>query len=130
MSEAVLNVIREARAIAILRTNDHATGREALGAAVRGGFRVLEVTLSTPGAIEMIGDLARDPRLLIGAGTVLTPDQARAAVRAGARFLVSPVLDVDVIAEANKLGSIVLPGCASPTELWQAHRAGAPLQKL
>jgi 2-dehydro-3-deoxyphosphogluconate aldolase/(4S)-4-hydroxy-2-oxoglutarate aldolase len=130
MSEAVLNLIREARAIAILRTNDHATGREALAAAVRGGFRVLEVTLSTPGAIEIIADLARDPRLLIGAGTVLTPDQARAAVRAGARFLVSPVLDVDVVAEANKLDSIVMPGCATPTELWQAHRAGAPLQKL
>jgi 2-dehydro-3-deoxyphosphogluconate aldolase / (4S)-4-hydroxy-2-oxoglutarate aldolase len=130
MSEAVLNLIREARAIAILRSNDHATGREALAAAVRGGFRVLEVTLSTPGAIEIIADLSRDPQLLIGAGTVLTADQARAAVRAGARFLVSPVLDVDVVAEANKLGSIVMPGCATPTELWQAHRAGAPLQKL
>jgi 2-dehydro-3-deoxyphosphogluconate aldolase / (4S)-4-hydroxy-2-oxoglutarate aldolase len=130
MSEAVLNLIREARAIAILRTNDQETGREALAAAVRGGFRVLEVTLSTPGALELIGDLARDPRLLVGAGTVLTADQARAAVRAGARFLVSPVLDVDVVAEADQLGSIVMPGCATPTELWQAHRAGAPLQKL
>ncbi|MEO7729514.1 MAG: bifunctional 4-hydroxy-2-oxoglutarate aldolase/2-dehydro-3-deoxy-phosphogluconate aldolase [Kofleriaceae bacterium] len=130
MSEAVLNLIREARAIAILRSNDHAIGREALAAAVRGGFRVLEVTLSTPGAIEIIADLSRDPQLLVGAGTVLTPDQARAAVRAGARFLVSPVLDVDVVVEANKLGSIVMPGCATPTELWQAHRAGAPLQKL
>jgi len=130
MSEAVLNVIRESRAIAILRSNDHATGREALAAAVRGGFRVLEVTLSTPGAIEIISDLSRDPTLLIGAGTVLTPDQARGAVRAGARFLVSPVLDVDVISEASRLGCLIMPGCATPTELWQAHRAGAPLQKL
>src|ERR1700742_2895872 len=116
MSEAVLNDIREARAIAILRSNDHATGRGALAAAVRGGFRVLEVTLSTPGAIEIVADLARDDRLLIGAGTVLTVEQARAAVRAGARFLVSPVLDVDVIAEARRLGVAVLPGCATPTE--------------
>ena len=130
MSEAVLNLIREARAIAILRTNDHAAGREALAASVRGGFRVLEVTLSTPGAIEIIGDLSRDPQLLIGAGTVMTPEQARAAVSAGARFLVSPVLDVDVISEATRLGCLVMPGCATPTELWQAHRAGAPLQKL
>ena len=130
MSEAVLHVIREARAIAILRSHDHATGREALGAAVRGGFRVLEVTLSTPGAIEIISDLSRDPSLLVGAGTVLTPDQARGAVRAGARFLVSPVLDVDVINEAARLGCLMMPGCATPTELWQAHRAGAPLQKL
>lgn len=130
MSEVVLHHIREARAIAILRTNDHATGREALAAAVRGGFRVLEVTLSTPGAIEIIADLARDPRLLIGAGTVLTVEQARAAAQAGARFLVSPVLDLDVVAEAGRQGCVMIPGCATPTELWKAHRAGAPLQKL
>jgi len=130
MSEAVINHIREARAIAILRTNDHANGREALAAAVRGGFRVLEVTLPTPGAIEIIADLARDTHLMIGAGTVLTIEQARAAARAGARFLVSPVIDPEVVAEATRLGCAMIPGCATPTELWSAHRAGAPLQKL
>ncbi len=130
MSEAILDDIREARAIAILRSHDHAAGRNALAAAVRGGFRVLEVTLSTPGAIEIIADLSRDDRLLIGAGTVLTGEQARNAMRAGARFLVSPVLDVEVVAEANRLGCIMIPGCATPTEMWNAHRAGAALQKL
>ena len=130
MSEAVLNDIREARAVAILRCNDHAAGRQALAAAVRGGFRVLEVTLTTPGAVEMIADLVKDDRLLVGAGTVLTVEQARAAAQAGARFLVSPVLDDDVLAEATKLGCSMLPGCATPTELWRAHRAGAAMQKL
>src|SRR5215510_13119725 len=130
MSEAVLNTIREARAVAILRCNDHSVGRSALAAAVRGGFRALEVTLSTPGAVELIAELAHDTRLLIGAGTVLTVEQARAAKQAGARFLVSPVLDVEVVAEASQLGCVVIPGCATPTELWKAHRAGAPLQKL
>jgi len=130
MSEATLNTLREARAIAILRSNDHAVGREALAAAVRGGFRVLEVTLSVPGAIELITELSRDDRLMVGAGTVLTVEQARAVVRAGARFLVSPVVDVEVLAEAGRLGCVMIPGCATPTELWNAHRAGAPLQKL
>jgi len=130
MSEAVLHSLREARAIAILRCNDHAIGRGALAAAVRGGFRAVEVTLSTPGAVEIIADLSRDSRLLVGAGTVLTVEQARAAGQAGARFLVSPVLDVEVIAEASRLGYVMIPGCATPTELWKAHRAGAPLQKL
>jgi Entner-Doudoroff aldolase len=130
MSEAVLNVLREARAVAILRCNDHSVGRNALAAAVRGGFRALEVTLGTPGAVEIIGDMARDSSLLVGAGTVLTVEQARAAVQAGARFLVSPVLDVEVLAEASRLGVVMIPGCATPTELWKAHRAGAPLQKL
>jgi 2-dehydro-3-deoxyphosphogluconate aldolase / (4S)-4-hydroxy-2-oxoglutarate aldolase len=130
MSEAVLNTLREARAVAILRCNDHAVGRNALAAAVRGGFRALEITLSTPGAVELISELARDTRLLIGAGTVLTVEQARAAKQAGARFLVSPVLDVEVVAEVSRLGCVMIPGCATPTELWKAHRAGAPLQKL
>jgi 2-dehydro-3-deoxyphosphogluconate aldolase/(4S)-4-hydroxy-2-oxoglutarate aldolase len=130
MSDAVLNVIREARAVAILRCNDHAVGRNALAAAVRGGFRVLEVTLGTPGAVEIIADFARDSGVLVGAGTVLTVEQARAAAQAGARFLVSPVLDVEVVAEASRLGCVMIPGCATPTELWKAHRAGAPLQKL
>lgn len=129
-ADAVVNDIREARAIAILRCNDHAVGRNALAAAVRGGFRALEVTLSTPGAVEIIADLARDDRLLIGAGTVLTIEQARAATQAGARFLVSPVLDIEVVAEATRLGSVMIPGCATPTELWKAHRAGVALQKL
>jgi Entner-Doudoroff aldolase len=132
MSEVVLRGIREARAIAVLRSNDHdhATGRHALAAAVRGGFRVLEVTMSTPGAIELIGDLARDDRLLVGAGTVLTVEHARTAIQAGARFLVSPVLDVEVVAEATRLGALMMPGCSTPTELWKAHRSGAALQKL
>jgi len=130
MSEAAFNIIRESRAIAILRSNDRETGRHALAAAVRGGFRVLEVTLSTPGAIELIAELSRDPKLLIGAGTVLTAEQARGAVHAGARFLVSPVLDIDVIAEAARQSCLIMPGCATPTELWHAHRAGAALQKL
>jgi len=51
-------------------------------------------------------------------------------VHAGARFLVSPVLDLDVVAEAGRLGCAMIPACATPTELWKAHRAGAPLQKL
>lgn len=130
MTDAVLNDIREARAVAILRSHDHDIGRNALAAAVRGGFRALEVTLSTPGAVELISELTQNDQLLVGAGTVLTVEQARQVVRAGARFLVSPVLDLDVIAEAARLGVAIIPGCATPTELWNAHRAGAPLQKL
>jgi 2-dehydro-3-deoxyphosphogluconate aldolase/(4S)-4-hydroxy-2-oxoglutarate aldolase len=130
MTDAVLNEIREARAVAILRSHDHDIGRNALHAAVRGGFRVLEVTLSVPGAVELISEMAKNDQLLVGAGTVLTVEQARQVVRAGARFLVSPVLDVDVITEAARLGVAIMPGCATPTELWNAHRAGAPLQKL
>jgi Entner-Doudoroff aldolase len=130
MEEEVLKTIREHRAIAILRATDKDVGREALRAAIRGGFRVVEVTLGTPGAMELIREVARDDRLLVGAGTVLTLEQARAASDAGARFLVSPIVDPTVIAEARRLGCVAIPGGHTPTELVAAHRAGAALQKL
>jgi 2-dehydro-3-deoxyphosphogluconate aldolase/(4S)-4-hydroxy-2-oxoglutarate aldolase len=130
MAEDVLHTIREHRAIAILRASDHEVGREAMRAAIRGGFRVVEVTMSVPGAMELVRELARDDQLLVGVGTILTLEQARAAADAGARFLVSPIVDPEVIAEARRLGCVAIPGGQTPTELCAAHRAGAPLQKL
>ena len=118
------------RATAILRTDDEGRARLAMDAAVRGGFRAVEVTLTTPGALAIIADLARRTELVVGAGTVLTVEQARAAAGAGARFLVSPVVDEAVIGAAAELGVDSIPGAATPTEMWRAHRAGAPLVKL
>src|SRR5688500_83323 len=90
----------EARASAIIRTARTQDARAAMDAAVRGGFRVCEFTLTVPGATDLIREFAGRPDLIIGAGTVLTPEDARSAVQAGARFLVSPVVDEAVIAEA------------------------------
>jgi 2-dehydro-3-deoxyphosphogluconate aldolase/(4S)-4-hydroxy-2-oxoglutarate aldolase len=130
MPEQVLHTIKEARAMAILRCTDREIGREALKAAIRGGFHVLEVTMSVPGALDLVRDFSTDSGLLVGAGTILTSDQARSAAKAGARFLVSPVMDPAVIEEASRLGCVMIPGCATPTELFNAHAAGAPIQKL
>ena len=71
-----------------------------------------------------------DGRLVVGAGTVVTVEEARQAVAAGARFLVSPVVDPVVIEQATRLGVAMMPGCSTPTEMLQAHRCGAELQKL
>lgn len=117
-------------ASAILRTDIDEAVMPAMQAAIRGGFRVVEITLTTPNAFDHIAALAKDPDLLVGAGTVLTVDDARQAVEAGARLLVSPVVDEAVIEEAARLGAVAMPGCHTPTELLRAHRAGAPLQKL
>lgn len=127
---ATLERLREERAIAILRTRSEELAAPALRAAVAGGFRALEVTFGTPRALDRIAELARDPELLVGAGTVLDTEQARAAVERGARFLVSPVTDPELIAEAARLGVVAVPGAATPTEMLAAHRAGAPLVKL
>ncbi len=99
-------------------------------AAARGGLPLLEITLTTPGALDAVAELARDPNLLVGGGTVLEPEQARAVARAGGRFALSPVFDPAVLAEARSLGLLYVPGAATPAEILAAHRAGAPLVKV
>jgi len=93
------------------------------------GITAMEITLTSRGAIEAIAGLRRQmpASVAIGAGTVLTLDDAKAAVDAGASFLVSPVLDVELIG-ASPVPFI--PGTRTPTEIYAAHRAGAPLVKL
>ncbi len=118
------------RASAILRTPIADAAKPAMEAALRGGFEVIEFTLTTPGAFELIAEFSRRPGIVVGAGTVLTTDEATQAVEAGARFIVSPVVDESVIDTAKTLGVAAMPGTHTPTEMLRAHRAGAQLQKL
>ena len=96
---------------------------------IEAGVTALEVTLTSRGAIEALAGLRRrlPPEAVLGAGTVLTADHAKAAVDAGASFLVSPVLDETLVGEA-----VVpfYPGAYTPTEVFRAVRAGAPIVKL
>ena len=101
-----------------------------MDAAVAAGFRMVEFTVSTPGVYELIAEFARRPGILVGAGTVLDLETVEAAVGAGAKFLVSPVLDPKIMAAARDLDVAILPGCFTPTELLQAYRGGAACQKL
>jgi len=126
----VLQVLKDARAVAVLRTPHAAAAAPALRAVVRGGFRVVEVTLNTPEALQRIAEIASTPDVVVGAGTVLAASEAHAAVGAGARFLVSPVFDPEVLEAAQKLGVPLLPGIATPAEGLRAHRAGAEVLKI
>jgi Entner-Doudoroff aldolase len=128
--DALVRFLGDAGASAILRTGLAEAAEPAMEAALRGGFRVIEFTLTTPGALELIRRFARRDGIAVGAGTVLTVDQARAAADAGAVFLVSPVVDEAVIEAGHDLGVAVVPGTHTPTEMLRAHRAGARLQKL
>jgi len=128
--EEFLAFLETRRASAILRTPIADAAKPAMEAAVRGGFEVIEFTLTTPGALELIGEFAGRPGIVVGAGTVLTTEDADRAVEAGARFLVSPVVDELVIDAAKSLGVAVMPGTHTPTEMLRAYRAGAQLQKL
>jgi Entner-Doudoroff aldolase len=129
-AEDFVELFKVLRASAILRTYDQDLARQAMKRAIQGGFRIVEFTLSIPGAFALIEEFAARDGLVVGAGTVLTRDDAQEAVRAGARFLVSPVVDEAVIEEAAALQVAAMPGCYSPTEMLRAHRAGAALQKL
>jgi 2-dehydro-3-deoxyphosphogluconate aldolase/(4S)-4-hydroxy-2-oxoglutarate aldolase len=80
--------------------------------------------------LELIREFSRREEIVVGAGTVLTSEQAGKAVEAGARFLVSPVVDETVIKAAQEMDVAMMPGCATPTEMLKAQRLGAPLQKL
>ncbi|MBR9763157.1 MAG: 2-dehydro-3-deoxy-6-phosphogalactonate aldolase [Rhodobacteraceae bacterium] len=96
------------------------------------GFRCLEVPLNSPRALESITRIAREwgDEMLIGAGTVLRPEEARACVAAGGRIVVSPNTDASVIAAGVAAGAICLPGAATPTEAFAALSAGAHGLKL
>jgi len=128
--DRILEEIGRHRVSATIRSHNAALASSAMKAAVEGGFRMVEFTLTTPEALRLIGEFAADARLLVGAGTVLTPQMARDAVRAGARFLVSPVTDPAVIQEAGKLEVPCIPGTFTPSEMLAAHNHGADLIKI
>ena len=118
------------KASAILRTDDQEKAALAMEAAIRGGFRIIEFTLTVPGVFDLVRDFSQREDLVVGTGTVMDVEQAQQSVEAGARFLVSPVVDEAVIGAANELGVASMPGTHTPTEMLRAHRAGAQLCKL
>lgn len=118
------------KASAILRTNNQEKAAKAMEAAIRGGFRIIEFTLTIPGVYELVQDFSSRQGLVVGTGTVMIADEARRSVEAGARFIVSPVVDEAVIAAATELGVASMPGTHTPTEMLRAHRAGAQICKL
>ena len=128
--ERVTAEIKNHRICAIIRTNDHHVAGKAIQAAIDGGFMVFEITLTTPGALELINRFAGQNDLVIGAGTVLSPPQLREVVSAGARFFVAPVCDPEVLAEAAALDVASIPGCYTPTEMQTAYRHRADLIKV
>lgn len=130
-SDVVARITRTG-VIAVVRmsTSENLVG--AASALAAGGVDAIEVTMTTPGALEVISDAtsALGHDVLIGAGTVLSADQARAAVRAGAHYLVAPTVDADVISIAHEAGAPVIAGALTPNEIELAMRLGADLIKL
>jgi 2-dehydro-3-deoxyphosphogluconate aldolase/(4S)-4-hydroxy-2-oxoglutarate aldolase len=95
------------------------------------GIPIVEITMTTPGALEVINDLAkRFPDMAVGAGTILDEETARRCVEAGARFLTSPGFVPEVVAYAKRVDVVVLPGAMTPTEVISAWKAGSDFVKV
>ncbi|OYR47602.1 MULTISPECIES: bifunctional 4-hydroxy-2-oxoglutarate aldolase/2-dehydro-3-deoxy-phosphogluconate aldolase [unclassified Halorubrum] len=123
--------IREGGVVAILRGVDPDAAIDVADAVVDGGVTALEVTADTPAVTETIGALAdRFDDVLVGAGTVLDAETARAVQLAGAQFLVTPTVDAGVIETANRYGTPVATGAFTPTEALRASEAGADFVKV
>ena len=126
----MLSDITRHRIVPVVVCSDAARA-DALGdALVRGGLPVAEITFRTAAAADTIRTLARRDDLLVGAGTVVSTDQVDQAAEAGARFIVSPGLDADVVRRAQERGLDIVPGCVTPSEIMAARRLGLDTVKF
>jgi 2-dehydro-3-deoxyphosphogluconate aldolase/(4S)-4-hydroxy-2-oxoglutarate aldolase len=128
----MLRRIHEIGIVPVLRASSAEQAMTIADAIVAGGVAALEITMTVPGAIEVIQQLAKrqGDKLLIGAGTVLDAETARACLLAGAQFVVSPALDVPTIELCRRYSVPVMPGALTPTEIVAAWQAGADVVKV
>ena len=124
--------IEQLGVVAVIRMKDPAKLRAVFDALAEGGVRAIEVTMTVPGAVGLIKELAASlPQgIVLGAGTVIDAEGARAVIDAGARFIVSPVFRRDVVTVCLERGIVAAPGCFSPTEILDAHEMGADVVKV
>ena len=114
----------------LVRCNTQAQGQEMADALVDAGVKVIEITLTTPGALKIIEKLLKNKDLLVGAGTVRSVKDVKKVEAIGARFIVSPDTNEDVITATKKLKLVSMPGVSTPTEVGIAVDAGADILKL
>jgi 2-dehydro-3-deoxyphosphogluconate aldolase/(4S)-4-hydroxy-2-oxoglutarate aldolase len=117
--------------VPVIRASSSQEARFAAEAVWRGGIPIVEITMTVPGALEVISELVRTtPEVLVGAGTVLDKNMARQCADAGAQFLVSPGFDGPMVAAARKLNLLVMAGALTPSEVMAAWKAGADFVKI
>ncbi|XP_073140572.1 uncharacterized protein [Henckelia pumila] len=130
-ADQVLTDIQDSGIIACLRAPSAEAAVQAARAALRGGISVLEVVMSTPGVFEVIRTLVHEyPSTSIGVGTVLNKQDARDAIRAGAKFLMSPAMVKDILDDVAQGEALYIPGVMTPTEILSASNSGAKIVKV
>lgn len=128
----ILQRIHDVGLIPVIRSESAEMARRAVAAVCAGGISIVEITMTVPGAIDVIKALTEESgdTTLIGAGTVLDAQTARKCVQAGARFIVSPALDFKTIEACKEMGIAIMAGALTPTEIYAAWSAGADLVKV
>jgi 2-dehydro-3-deoxyphosphogluconate aldolase/(4S)-4-hydroxy-2-oxoglutarate aldolase len=129
---AIIERIRTIGLVPVLRATSAKEAITIADAIIAGGVTVLEITMTVPGAIHVMQQLAdhHGDRLLIGAGTVLDAETARSCLLAGAQFIVSPALDVRTIELCRRYSAPIMPGALTPTEILSAWQSGADVVKV
>lgn len=122
--------LRDATTLAIFRTRAPEHAVEGIGAAVRGGFEAVEITMNTPGATDALAEVAGRVDAIVGAGTILSAEQVKEAYDSGAEFIVTPVVLPEVVDAAHDLSIPVAIGASTPTEIFTARSAGADWVKV
>lgn len=132
MPETTQEIIERVGLIPVLRAKSTKQGRAVVEAMIAGGVTVVEVTMTVPGAIDLLKELKREygDKLLLGSGTVTTAEQAQATIDAGAEFVVSPSMHPEVISTTKRNNKISCPGALTPTEAITAWNAGADYVKI
>jgi 2-dehydro-3-deoxyphosphogluconate aldolase / (4S)-4-hydroxy-2-oxoglutarate aldolase len=130
--EQTLSRIVQAGIVAVVRSESSAALVNVVQALAEGGVSVAEVTFTVPDALEVIREARRaaGDSVVLGAGTVLDPETARAAILAGAEYIVAPTLNLDVIRLCHRYDKVVIPGAFTPTEVLTAWEAGADIVKI
>jgi 2-dehydro-3-deoxyphosphogluconate aldolase/(4S)-4-hydroxy-2-oxoglutarate aldolase len=128
----VLNRMISEGLIPVIRVTSAQEAMDVADAVKEGGVSFIEITMSVQGAIEVIKELTQKYKdeIIMGAGTVLDPETGRAALLAGAQFIVSPTLNLDLIQLAHRYSAVVIPGAMTPTEILTAWNAGADMVKV
>jgi len=128
---STLNQILKSKIVAIVRGADPADVLRIADALQLGGVNILEVTLNSPNALQVIDALTgKMKNMLIGAGTVLSAADAQASIEAGATFIISPNVNVETIVATKKLGIVSIPGAYTATEVVTAHSSGGDIIKI
>lgn len=127
-----VSAIEASGVVAVIRLQDPSKLRAVIDALASGGVRALEVTMTVPGALRLIEQVASalPDEFVLGAGTVLDPETARLAILAGARYVVAPVFNPAVLALCHRYDAAAIPGCFTPTEILAAWEAGADIVKV